>query len=351
MFKTGWNQEWKNVLMQHFQLQNTQFLQKLLPPNCEIDTYNGVAYIATVQMQMTNVSQRTIPNLIMFKSYNELNVRTYVKYNNVPCVLFLSLDVDSIISVLGARIFYSLPYRYRKFKTTKQNFTSFNKNQQTYNVDFFPSDQLENKTDKDFAFWATERYNFVQNKNNYFYFGEIAHVPWDFKTCKTTNNNLDLLKPYPYSTKHPLNLYCASIKVQTLSLNKVKYNQNIFPTPGKEKQDYILYYDKDCYFCNEYTKLKEIKNCINLTLQDGNIDKSYLIYDNSLEFEDGIILINKNTKEIFQGSNALFQLANICQKKSILLTIQKILFKNKTIGKINYKIVLFLRKILKKISN
>ena len=37
-------------------------------------------------MQMTNIRHKATNDLVWFKNYNELNVRTYIKYNGKPGV-------------------------------------------------------------------------------------------------------------------------------------------------------------------------------------------------------------------------------------------------------------------------
>ena len=101
----GWKQSWKNLLFQHFEIKNIKTLEKYLPKNCTFDSFDGKYYIGLVFMNMTDVKHKSTGNFTWFKNYNELNIRTYILHDNKPGVLFLCLDVDSLISIFGARIF------------------------------------------------------------------------------------------------------------------------------------------------------------------------------------------------------------------------------------------------------
>ena len=51
-----------------------------------------------------------LPSLPGLSNFHELNVRTYVHLNGVPGVWFFSLDTNSMLAVLGARVAFHLPY-------------------------------------------------------------------------------------------------------------------------------------------------------------------------------------------------------------------------------------------------
>ena len=132
----GWKQTWENLLFQHFEIEDKSFLEKYLPKDCYLDSFEGKYYIGLVSMQMTNVRHKSTKDFVWFKKYNELNVRAYITYKNRPGVLFLSLDVDSLISVFGARVFYGLPYRYRNYKVEKQSIETLHNNNDIFKCEY-----------------------------------------------------------------------------------------------------------------------------------------------------------------------------------------------------------------------
>ena len=78
----GWKQTWENLLFQHFELEDKCFLEKYLPKDCYLDSFEGKYYIGLVSMQMTNVRHKSTKDFVWFKEYNELNVRAYITYKN-----------------------------------------------------------------------------------------------------------------------------------------------------------------------------------------------------------------------------------------------------------------------------
>lgn len=219
--KKGWRQTWKNLLFQHFEISNTDFLQKLLPKNCQLDSFNGKYYLGLVTMNMTNVRHRAIKNVVWFKSYNELNVRAYIKLNNKPGVLFLSLDVDSLISVLGARGLYGLPYRYRTFENSTQKVRMLQNKKEIFSCKYTTSDNYKTFEKGSFASWATERYFFANKYLGKSFIGEIDHKPWKLTSATVTNHNLNILDNYPIVKQYDEILFCNSIDVVTSKLKLI----------------------------------------------------------------------------------------------------------------------------------
>lgn len=219
--KKGWIQTWKNLLFQHFELQNTTALHKYLPKDCTFDSFDGKFYIGLVSMEMTEVKHKSLPSLVLFKKYNELNVRTYIRHNNKPGVLFLSLDVDSLISVLGARIFYGLPYRYAAYTNASQSIHSKRASKTQFRVHYKVTSKAEVFQKGSFAFWATERYFFANKYLGISFKGEIAHKPWKLSYATVEKSDLSVLDPYSLYKQHSDILYCEQLDVQTDTLKRI----------------------------------------------------------------------------------------------------------------------------------
>lgn len=59
---------------------------------------------------MVDVMKGNLPSFYPFKSFPELNLRTYVTHKGKAGVWFLSLDATSLPVVLGGRYVYGIPY-------------------------------------------------------------------------------------------------------------------------------------------------------------------------------------------------------------------------------------------------
>ena len=104
------HQNWHHLLFLHWQVPAAA-LQRLIPPELTIDTFEGNAYIGLIPFTMTGVRAVMTPPLPWISSFHEVNVRTYVhRDGREPGVWFFSLDASSSIAVAAARAAYKLPY-------------------------------------------------------------------------------------------------------------------------------------------------------------------------------------------------------------------------------------------------
>ncbi|CAA6824529.1 MAG: Unknown protein [uncultured Sulfurovum sp.] len=219
--KKGWKQTWTNLLFQHFEIQDMTVLQKYLPKNCTFHSFEGKYYLGLVSMHMTNVKHKATGNIIWFKHYNELNVRTYILHDNRPGVLFLSLDVDSLISIFGARVFYGLPYRVSKYDNKPNEVTSYRNGEIQFQTEYKVTSEPKVYDQDTFAFWATQRYFFANKYLGVSFKGEISHESWELSTGSVENTSLSVLDTYDVKSQHPDILFCKQIDVQTHPLTRI----------------------------------------------------------------------------------------------------------------------------------
>ncbi len=217
----GWNQLWKNLLFQHFEIEDINTLKKYLPKNCTFDSFNGKYYLGLVSMNMTDVKHKSTGDFVWFKNYNELNVRTYIIHNGKPGVLFLSLDVNSFISFFGARILYGLPYRMSKYEVIDNKVSSFRNSKLQFQSEYKITSYKKVYEKESFAYWSTQRYFFANKYLGISFKGEITHKPWELCTAKVNNSNLEVLNEFNIKTQHPDILFCKEIQVQTNKLERI----------------------------------------------------------------------------------------------------------------------------------
>jgi hypothetical protein len=101
-------QTWVHVGFFHWEVEADR-LQALLPPALEVDTFEGRAYVGLVPFLVKGSRPVFTPPLPVVSRFRQVNVRTYVRRGGKdPGVWFFSMDVTSMVSVLGARIGYRL---------------------------------------------------------------------------------------------------------------------------------------------------------------------------------------------------------------------------------------------------
>lgn len=106
------NQDWRDLTMIHWAVPPER-VADLMPPGVRPDTLDGVTYVGLVPFRMVDAALlrgRTTPWLGTFL---ETNVRLYsIDENGTRGIVFLSLDCDRLAVVAGARLAFSVPYRW-----------------------------------------------------------------------------------------------------------------------------------------------------------------------------------------------------------------------------------------------
>ncbi len=102
-------QVWHDLLFMHWPVAIDQ-LRPLIPPELEIESYDGSAWIGVVPFHMSGIRAHWMPPIPGTSAFPELNVRTYVRAGGKPGVWFFSLDAANSLAVAAARRFYHLPY-------------------------------------------------------------------------------------------------------------------------------------------------------------------------------------------------------------------------------------------------
>jgi uncharacterized protein YqjF (DUF2071 family) len=102
-------QAWHDLLFAHWPVPLAA-LRPLIPPQLEIDTFAGQAWLGVVPFRMSGVRLRGTPPMPGLSRFPELNVRTYVIRDGRPGVWFFSLDAANALAVMGARLAFHLPY-------------------------------------------------------------------------------------------------------------------------------------------------------------------------------------------------------------------------------------------------
>ena len=102
-------QTWHDLLFAHWPV-DARLVASKIPAPLELDLFDGRAWLAVVPFRMTNVTPRGLPPLPRVSAFSELNVRTYVRFEDKPGVYFFSLDAGNPLAVATARALFHLPY-------------------------------------------------------------------------------------------------------------------------------------------------------------------------------------------------------------------------------------------------
>jgi uncharacterized protein len=100
---------WKSTLFFHWPVP-IEWLRAVVPEPLSIDLHEGTAWLGIVPFTMTGVRPTFTPAVPGLSSMLEINVRTYVHYDGVPGVYFLSMDTNHSLTAWLGRSRFALPY-------------------------------------------------------------------------------------------------------------------------------------------------------------------------------------------------------------------------------------------------
>ncbi len=169
-------QEWNNAIFLHWQVELSE-LDKFIPKELEIDLFEGKPWVSVVAFTMEKIRPRNLPSFPPISDFDEINIRTYVKFNNKRGVYFLSIEGGTLLSCKIAKKVSGLPYRFSRIERTKNQYESFNIEYDDELIIKFKIEQkLQRKTKLDI--WLTERYALFQDTSTSINAFEIHHLEW-----------------------------------------------------------------------------------------------------------------------------------------------------------------------------
>ncbi len=105
-------QTWTDLLFVHWRLPAAA-VRPLIPPDLELDTWQGDAWVGLVPFHMSGVRPWWSPAVRGISNFHETNVRTYVHCQGKnPGVWFFSLEAANRLAVWIGRRFWNLNYQH-----------------------------------------------------------------------------------------------------------------------------------------------------------------------------------------------------------------------------------------------
>lgn len=182
-------QDWSNILFLHWPVQYER-LKKFVPTPFILDTYANTAWISMVIFQ-ASTHPRFAPASLSFAPITQINVRTYVTYpgSREHGVYFLSLSVPQLLTVVGGRRFFYLPFHYAKTKqTTSGQLISVSGRRQMDGATFFTCyTPTTEKISDELAPFLTERYCIWTKKDTKIFKIPILHSKWEIYRAELNN--------------------------------------------------------------------------------------------------------------------------------------------------------------------
>lgn len=114
------HQGWRQMAFVHWQYDPSE-LRRLVPKELDLDLWDDAAWVSLTPFQLVGFRLPGIPPIPGLSSFPETNLRTYVKGpDGRDGLYFLSLDVDSVATAIGARLGFGVPYHWADMKIEEE---------------------------------------------------------------------------------------------------------------------------------------------------------------------------------------------------------------------------------------
>lgn len=179
-------QSWIALLFAHWRV-SAERLRAHVPPALELDLYDGEAWLSVTPFEVRGARARGVLPPPVLSRFPELNVRTYVTYEQRPGIWFFSLDAGSALAVAAARAAYRLPYfrarmgidaaperwiDYRSERTDRRGTPA------TLRARYRPLGGHRHAPPASLEAWLVERYRLYTVHRGQVYAADIHHRPW-----------------------------------------------------------------------------------------------------------------------------------------------------------------------------
>jgi uncharacterized protein YqjF (DUF2071 family) len=217
------HQNWGKLLFIHWRI-DEKLLRSLIPKAIEIDTFDGSAWIAIAPFTMWDIRAFPpyLPAVPGLNAMHELNVRTYVHFDRVPGVWFLSLDCNSTAAVWGARTFFHLPYYNADIELNQEGKAidySLSRTEAPpakFNCAWKIGESLHYAHPGSLEFFLTERYCLYSEDDGEIYRSRIYHQPWPLQKAALVSFESTMIESHGLPTPggDPLLHYAEELSVE-----------------------------------------------------------------------------------------------------------------------------------------
>jgi uncharacterized protein len=218
---------WGKLLFMHWPIPPTA-LRPLIPERLAIDTFDGKAWIGITPFTLWDVRLSFTPPVPWLSDFHELNVRTYVHLNGVPGVWFLSLNTNSMTTVLGARTLFHLPYFSASIDLAEEGETIHYDLKRTddeaeFHAAWTIGGHLREAEPDSLEFFLTERYCLYSTDGDHLYRSRIHHRPWPLQEAGLTFFQSTMIEADGVETPQgdPLLHYAEALEVYVWPLEEV----------------------------------------------------------------------------------------------------------------------------------
>ena len=184
-------QSWQQLLFAHWPVPVSE-LRPLVPPELEIDEFDGTGWVAVTPFVLKGLRIRYLPQIPGADDFPEMNLRTYVRVGDTPGIWFFSLDAASRLAVSAARTFYRLPYKNAQMSVRSADGGIEYRSRRldrtaVLSARYRPIGPSFHPAPGTLEYFLTERYAlYVVLRDRTIIRGDIHHPPWDLQPAEAT---------------------------------------------------------------------------------------------------------------------------------------------------------------------
>lgn len=219
---------WRDGLYLHWPVDPDR-LRPHVPAPLELETRDGDAWVSVLPFVLARAGLRGAPALSRL-SFPELNVRTYVRYENTPGLFFFSIDVGNAFVSRGVRRTTRLPVHHAKMNVSADDdrvaFSSIRADDDgaRFSATYEPDGEVFYAEPDSLEYWLTARRRFYAPRNGSVLTGEIAHAPWPLQPATATvhENTMLEVNGLPTAEEEPLALFCGELSMTGSIVRRVR---------------------------------------------------------------------------------------------------------------------------------
>jgi hypothetical protein len=216
-------QTWVDLAFLHWGV-DANALRPLVPPDLELQTFDGAAYLGIVPFVLSDLRFRGLLPLPRLSTFPELNVRTYVTHDDRPGVWFFSLDAASTLMVEGAKRFYKLPYERAQMRSERiGEFVHYEsaRSGAAFSGRYRGEGDLFHAQPGSLEEFLVERYCLYTADGGRLYRAEVHHAPWALQRGEAVVD-LNTMSPVTLPDESPNVLFAPRQDVVVWRLHQIE---------------------------------------------------------------------------------------------------------------------------------
>lgn len=181
---------WRDGLFVHWPF-DPGAVRPHVPDRLELDVRDGRAWVSVLPFVLADAGLRASPSVARL-TFPELNVRTYVRLDGQPGLLFLDIDVDHPVVPRVVRATTRLPvHRADATVRRERDRVTFRSRRRgdppaRFSATYRPTGEPDHAEPGSLDHWLVERRRMYAPRGPAVLYAEIAHGPWPLRPAEAS---------------------------------------------------------------------------------------------------------------------------------------------------------------------